>query len=172
MSEEHRQQKRIGVGMAIAAWVVVLLIAAYFFQDLLDRQMNPNQDLSTVETGTHSEVVLQRNKFGHYVASGTINNQPVVFFLDTGASDVSIPAGVAERLGLKRGAPTTYNTANGPITAYRTTLDRVRLGGIELRDVRASINPAIDAEEVLLGMSYLKHLEFTQRGDTLTLRQY
>jgi len=25
--------------------------------------------------------------------------------------------------------------------------------------------------EVLLGMSFLKHVEFTQRGDTLTLRQ-
>jgi len=24
----------------------------------------------------------------------------------------------------------------------------------------------------LLGMSFLKHIEFTQRGDTLTLRQY
>jgi aspartyl protease family protein len=26
--------------------------------------------------------------------------------------------------------------------------------------------------DILLGMSFLKHLEFTQRGDTLTLRQY
>jgi aspartyl protease family protein len=29
----------------------------------------------------------------------------------------------------------------------------------------------MDGNEVLLGMSFLKHLEFTQRGDTLILKQ-
>jgi aspartyl protease family protein len=32
--------------------------------------------------------------------------------------------------------------------------------------------PGLQTEEVLLGMSFLKHIEFTQRGDSLTLRQY
>jgi aspartyl protease family protein len=41
-----------------------------------------------------------------------------------------------------------------------------------LQQVRASINPNMQGNEVLLGMSFLKHLEFTQRGDSLTLRQY
>ena len=157
--------------MVIAAWVGVLLLAGFFFSNMLERQHNPNQQLASVNTGEVPEVVLQRNKFGHYVASGTINHRPVVFMLDTGASDVSIPATVAQRLGLERGPTTTYYTANGPITAYRTTLAEVRLGGIVLRDVAASINPAVQDDEVLLGMSFLKHLEFTQRGDTLTLRQ-
>jgi aspartyl protease family protein len=38
--------------------------------------------------------------------------------------------------------------------------------------VRASINPAVDNIGILLGMSVLKQLEFTQRGDTLILRQH
>jgi aspartyl protease family protein len=173
MSDEpHTQQRRIGVGMVIAAWVGAILLAGFFFGKMLERQHNPNQQLASYTPGETPEVVLQRNKFGHYVASGTINDQPVVFILDTGASDVSIPAGVAQRLGLQRGPTTTYHTANGPITAYRTELGEVRLGGIVLRDIAASINPAVRDNEVLLGMSFLKHLEFTQRGDTLTLRQY
>jgi aspartyl protease family protein len=170
MSHEPHQQRRLGVGMVIAAWIGVLLLASLYFNKVLERQHNPNQQLAA-RTADHSPVVLKRNRFGHYVASGTINNQAVVFMLDTGASDVSIPAAMADRLGLRRGPATTYDTANGPIVAYRTTLDQVRLGGILLRDIPASINPAVRDDQVLLGMSFLKHLEFTQRGDTLTLRQ-
>ena len=46
------------------------------------------------------------------------------------------------------------------------------MGEIELRDVQAGIAPGLLMEEILLGMSFLKHIEFTQRGDTLILRQY
>jgi len=44
------------------------------------------------------------------------------------------------------------------------------IGAIVLRGVRASINPAMQGNTVLLGMSALQHIEFTQRGDSLTLR--
>jgi len=36
--------------------------------------------------------------------------------------------------------------------------------------VRGHLNPGMRDNQVLLGMSVLKQLEFTQRGDTLTLR--
>ena len=45
-------------------------------------------------------------------------------------------------------------------------------GDISLQNVRATINPGYKSNQILLGMSFLKHLEFSQRGDTLTLRQY
>ena len=171
MSEHEQQEKKIGIGMVIAAWILALLLASSFFDDLLDKQHNPNPDLNRSSIESDSQVVLKRNKYGHYVASGEINRQAVVFMLDTGASDVSIPANVAHRLNLQRGAEVVYQTANGPITAWRTVLDEVRLGSIRMRDVPASINPAVKEEEILLGMSFLKHLDFHQRGNTLTLQQ-
>jgi aspartyl protease family protein len=51
-------------------------------------------------------------------------------------------------------------------------LDRVAVDGIELENVRAIINPNDDTDVILLGMSFLKKIEFTQRGDVLILRQY
>ncbi len=50
-------------------------------------------------------------------------------------------------------------------------LDSVGVGGIEQYHVSAAISPGLEGDEVLLGMSFLKHIEFTQRGDTLILRQ-
>ena len=90
--------------------------------------------------------------------------------LDTGASDVAIPAELAQELGLERGAPVQYQTANGVVTAYRTVIDSVSIGPMIIRNVAASINPGMRDMEILLGMSVLKHVEFTQRGDILILR--
>ena len=54
---------------------------------------------------------------------------------------------------------------------YDTVADEVRLGNIVLRQVRASINPHMLGDTVLLGMSFMKNLELVQKGDTLTIRQ-
>ncbi|ERI52284.1 hypothetical protein N878_19660, partial [Pseudomonas sp. EGD-AK9] len=63
------------------------------------------------------------------------------------------------------------STANGRATGHRTRLASLRLGDIELRDVAALIAPGMDGDEVLLGMSALQQLEFSQKGGTLVLRQ-
>ena len=65
-----------------------------------------------------------------------------------------------------------YQTANGRTLVFATRLNEVSIGGITLRNVRATINPGYKSDDILLGMSFLKHLEFTQRGDQLTIRQY
>ncbi len=160
----------IGRGMVIAAWILLLALLTLFFNDRLDRQKNPNQRLATAMTDGIPEVRLQRNRFGHYVATGSINGQPVEFMLDTGATDVSIPAGIADRLKLRRGQAVNYHTANGTITAWQTIADEIQLGPLRLGPVRASINPHDHSNAVLLGMSFLKQLDFSQQGNTLTLK--
>ena len=174
MSEQDdiQEQKRMGTAMQALAWLAFIVLGVFFFGDLLDKQYNPNQSLQTrYAEGGVREVVLQRNKYGHYVTSGEINGKPVTFILDTGATGVAIPEAVANHLGLKRGRAFRTQTANGISTSYAATLDQVSVGAIELRDVPAGITPGLQTEEVLLGMSFLKHIEFTQRGDTLILRQ-
>lgn len=164
--------QNIGKGMIYAAWIVLLILLTGLFGYFYDRQYNPNQELG-VQTSASGirEVTLQRNRFGHYVATGTLNGVPVVFLLDTGATTLSIPDTIARRLNLPRGASMQMTTANGVITTYSTTVESVALGPIELHQVKANINPQTQDEEVLLGMSFLKQLEFTQRGESLIIRQ-
>jgi aspartyl protease family protein len=165
-------QKRMGIVMQGLAWLVAIGLGVVYFGDMLDRQHNPNQAVKVqVSDDGIDEVVLQRNKFGHYVTSGEINGEPVTFMLDTGATGVAIPASVAAVLGLQRGAAFPTQTANGPSTSYAVMLDEVSIGSITQRAVPAGITPGLQTDEVLLGMSFLKHIEFTQRGNTLTLRQ-
>ncbi|MES9955919.1 MAG: TIGR02281 family clan AA aspartic protease [Sedimenticola sp.] len=166
--------RRLGKGMIVGGWILLIGLLTLLFQDQLEQISNPNRDpRGSISAEGVREVVLDRNRAGHYVASGRINGTPVVFLLDTGATDVAIPQVLAERIGLKRGHAFTSRTANGNVMAWRTVLDRVTLGSISAEGVRASILPTLlGDDEVLLGMSFLKKLELIQRDGSLTLRQY
>lgn len=168
---EQPAGKRAGRVVLVLAWGAALLLATKFFGDWEDAQRNPNQAPESLHGSGYVEVHLASSRQGHYMAGGTINGEEVTFLLDTGATQVAVPIEVAQRLGLQAGAAIIINTANGRATAHRTRLQRLQLGDIVLTDVEALIAPGMGGEDVLLGMSALKQLEFTQRGGTLMLRQ-
>ena len=164
--------KKLGMMFTAAGWILGFLLLAGLFTKILDRQDNPNQSVSTLQTGEFQEIVLQRNRMGHYVFDGEINRRKVTFLVDTGATTTAIPGGMQRELGLQAGPATQVSTANGTTTAYLTRLDQLVLGDIKLYDVNASIIHGMDVEEVLLGMNVLKHFELVQRDKQLIIRQY
>ena len=164
--------KTIGYGMLIASFTFGLIALTFYFDGMLDDQSNPNSRPPTTESDSGiREVILERNRQGHYVASGEINGTGVVFLLDTGATDVAIPEPIARKAGLQPGFASQAATANGLVTVYSTLVKELIIGNIHLQDVEASITPSMGGETILLGMSALKQVEFTQRGSSLTLRQ-
>lgn len=168
MTQQDMPQ-RTGKLFAWLAWIIGLLFLYWLFDDMLQEQFNPNQNVQSTRNGEVIEVVLEQNRAGHYVATGAINNHRVLFLLDTGATQVAIPQNVAAAIGLPRGSQIMVNTANGRATAYRTQLDTLQFGDIVLRDVAATIVPGMGGEQILLGMSALKQVEFSQRGKMLTI---
>lgn len=163
------QPKQIGKSFAFIFWGLLLVLFYWFFEDKLIEQVNPNRAPTSYQSGTEQVLILKRNKFGHYVTSGFINGHAVTFMLDTGATTVAVPSQVASRVGLSSGAAISVNTANGTATAYQTRLGALKVGAIELYDVAASIVPGMAGEQILLGMSVLKQVNFSQVGDELTL---
>ncbi|XOV87315.1 MAG: TIGR02281 family clan AA aspartic protease [Pseudomonadota bacterium] len=163
--------QRTGTGMIALACVLGLVTLTLFFGEVEDHQRNPNQSPASSIVNNVIEVDLDRNRAGHYLVNGTINQQEVEFLLDTGATDVVIPEALANRLGLTPGRPGRAMTANGVVTVYATTVPELTIGDIKLYDVKASINPAMPPTAILLGMSALSRLEFVQQGDSLTIRQ-
>jgi len=163
--------KKLGMKFTIGGWIIGFLILALAFSKILDHQDNPNQSVATSQSGQSQEIELKRNRNGHYVFNGEINQRPVSFLVDTGATITSIPSGLQKYLGVKAGQPFQVSTANGVATAYMTRLDEIRLGGIRLTNVRASLNPGLPDDSVLLGMNVLKHLELVQRDNSLIIKQ-
>ncbi len=155
--------------MAVAIIIGIGLMTVYF-SGVEESRYNPNADPESISYANTVEVPLKRNRYGHYVVTGEINGREVNFLLDTGATDVVVPEDVANVIGLQRGRQGTAMTANGRVTIYDTNISSLRIGDIYLRDVNASINPSMSGS-ILLGMSALGQIEFTQSGNTLTLKQ-
>ncbi len=94
------------------------------------------------------------------------------FFIDTGASDVSIPKAVARRLGPDSETRTTsMTTAAGTVRVPVVTLDSVEFGGAREQGLEATINPYLDVG--LLGASFFAGLTYTvdPAAGTITLRR-
>jgi len=159
--------------MYVVAIVSFIGLMAWLFSQQIDEQRNPNQAPtgSTTPTGA-TQVRLQRNRQGHYIANGEINGARAEFIVDTGATDVAVSAEVARRAGLVAGPAVAVTTANGRATAYVTRIDELKLGTIVEHNVRATIVPNLGEIEVLLGMSFLKRLDFAQNGDALILTSH
>jgi clan AA aspartic protease (TIGR02281 family) len=79
------------------------------------------------------------------------------FVIDTGATDVVLPAAVARKLGLDLESARTqyYRTANGMVESQVVVLESVDLGGARVQNVPASISKSMSIG--LLGLSYFNH---------------
>ena len=60
-------------------------------------------------------------------------------------------------------------TVNGPTTGYFVRLEKVRVGGIELRNVEGIVVEGL-GDFGLLGMSFLNRLEMRRDGDKMEPR--
>ncbi|MGR8947778.1 MAG: retropepsin-like aspartic protease family protein [Gammaproteobacteria bacterium] len=164
------QPRKIGFSMYILAAALLLGLLTVLFSGLLSHRLNPNKNPDS-HTGANGQVqiVLHRNSGGHYVASGLVNDKKVVFLLDTGATAVAIPQELAQKLALTPGRQISTLTANGMTAAYTTTISTIQIGDIVEHNVAAVLVPNLPGGQILLGMSFLKRLDFSQRGDTLIL---
>ncbi len=119
-----------------------------------------------------TRIVLQADSGGHFMTLGSINGGTVRFMVDTGATAVSLSRADADRLGLRyrNGRPIRIQTANGMTEGYLMTLDRVRIGDVEIGGVQATVAER-DMPFVLLGNSFLSRFQMKRENDTLTLER-
>ena len=120
------------------------------------------------------EVQVWRNTSGMYTTVGSINGLPVSFLVDTGATQVAMNAGQARRLGIDyrvTGSPAEVTTASGVERAWMVSLDSVKLGELEVRNVQAVVLDGAQPQTTLLGMSYLGRMKITNDGRLMTLQK-
>lgn len=139
----------------IAVWglLFVGLMAGYGLWEDIRRDILPAQ--SILATG---QIELPRDASGHYHAVLRVNDVPIEFVVDTGATGVVLSRQDAARAGID-----TENlaylgsaaTANGTVAIAPVTLDSLTLGPIAAQNVRAMVTGG-EMEMSLLGMTYLE----------------
>lgn len=152
---------RINIGKMLqqmGIWVLIFMgaIAVIGMWPEIQRTITPRQ---SVVDGT--TIVLPRARDGHYYLTLDINNVPVEFVVDTGASQVVLTQDDAKRIGLNPSSLSylgTASTANGTVRTAAVRLDTVSLGAITDRSVRAVVNDG-QMFGSLLGMTYLSNFD-------------
>jgi aspartyl protease family protein len=120
--------------------------------------------------GSGKQIVLVAQGGGHFFAPGTINGKAVRFMVDTGATLVALDQYEADRLGIdwKNGRRGISRTANGDTAAFRTVLQSVRIGDVQIYNVEAVVSPS-PMPYILLGNSFLTRFQMKRENDVMTL---
>ncbi|MGH6736581.1 MAG: retropepsin-like aspartic protease family protein [Methyloceanibacter sp.] len=111
------------------------------------------------------EVRLKGDGRGHFIFEGAVDDRPVTFMADTGATMVALTYEDAKRAGLSPHSldfSARVQTANGVARVAPVVLDRVRVGDITVRDVPAAVAEKGALATNLLGMSFLGRLKSFQ----------
>ena len=167
LANSHRMGK---LAQQAAIWAMIFIgvaAAAGLWSDIRDSAANRQ---SSFDDG--GRVVVTRAQDGHYHLTLDVNGVPILFLVDTGASDMVLSRADAARAGIDTDRLRflgTAITANGTVQTASVRLDQVRLGGMTDRDVPAQISDG-DMPGSLLGMAYLSRFaRISIEGDRMTL---
>lgn len=165
---EYRQ--RLGLALRTAvAWALIFLgvIAAYGLWTDIRRDVIPRQTTST------EGILLPRAPDGHFYARLDIGTVPIVFLVDTGATNMVLSLADAVRVGIDPSAlryAGMAQTANGRVRTAGVTLPEVTFGPYVDRRVRAYVNDG-EMDGSLLGMDYLQRFSIRIEGDRMLLQR-
>jgi len=119
---------------------------------------------------TGNSLILHAGRGGYVSVDASVNGTPIRMAFDTGASAVSLTEADAARIGVSGGLHYTipFSTANGRAYGALVTLREIRIGKLEIDNVKAVVMPNLDVS--LLGQSFLNRLQsYQMRDGVLTL---
>ncbi len=161
-----QNRQSIGKTMQQAmAWVFIFIgvIAVVGLWEDIRTTVGPSAQLTVSE----SSIEVPRAPDGHYYLPMLVNDEPITFLVDTGASQIVLSTRDAERVGID---PEQLNyfgrayTANGEVRTAPVRLRSLALGPITDNDISAWVNEG-ELHQSLLGMDYLHRFSNIQFSD-------
>lgn len=161
----HNKQKLSKTLTQAAIWFFIFLLVVVGYGLWSDQARNLNGRATVIADA--GRVVVPQSADGHYYLTLQINEKPVDFVVDTGATQMVLSQQDADRVGLDpKGLAYvgTASTANGIVSTAYVYLDSVALGDIRDRQVPAVVNRG-EMSGSLLGMSYLDYWDTITFGN-------
>lgn len=169
---------------ALCATLGTAFIGSFGVGVVIDLATNHRADVpvlaaSTLQPGTRHGThrkqahgiagTYRQHSDGLFYVDGQLNDQPVRFVVDTGASITVLSHADATRLGLTRDARGELQTAAGIGGMQWTTINRLKIAGHHFNAMDAAISEA-DMPASLLGQDVLgQFASVTLEGDRLTI---
>lgn len=156
----------------------VLLIEASPQQALIEidgkrRILTLSRDInSRYNVAKKTELAIRRNDANQYVTNASINGIRTKVLVDTGANTMAMSSAHARSLGLdySKGRPGIVRTASGEANAVSIILRSVDVGGIHVSGVQTFVIDGDFPHMILLGMTYLKHVDLREQNGILYIQ--
>jgi aspartyl protease family protein len=156
----------------------VLLGVGVFAAQYLDREgrapANAMSAQPAAQPANSRSLTVRASEGGHFAVDARVDGRRIPFMIDTGASEITIRASDAARLGFhpsERDYSIRINTANGAGRAAQVELRMVEVGDIVVRDLRALVVPDTMLNVNLLGMRFLSRVRWSHERGKLMLEQ-
>ena len=148
------------------AWVVIfaVFIVGFSYQNEI---LAVWTRVSGEVTGANEQLVvgdtlrIRQSGDGHFWANATVNELPVRFLIDSGATTTAMTLRTARSAGIEISEspfPVILTTANGSVEANRGNIQSLQIGSIVAKDL-----PVVVAEEFgdsnVIGMNFLSKLK-------------
>ena len=153
--------------------IIIALYAYRFefnnFKERISGEINP----TSAQLNQQGQLIINISDDSHFYVKILINKKPILFMVDTGASDIVLNLQDAIKIGVN---PKNlifnrqFQTANGRVLGASIILKEVEISGIKFKDVKASVTNG-EMGVNLLGMSFLRRFgkyEFYQDRLILT----
>ena len=120
-----------------------------------------------------TRIKIYPDSLGMYYVKGKINGVATRFLVDTGATFVTLSGNHANRLKIdyRKGKYSSAQTASAVVPVWQIRLASVSIGGIELKNVEATVIAGEQPFDVLLGNSFLRHTRIQQAGAVLEIEK-
>lgn len=154
------------VGRIVRSLFSFALLALFLFVLLRQAPFDPNLARITARLGLDTQEVVGEEvriplaRDGHFWATASINGVETRMLVDSGATVTTLSQSTARSASVDTGGtllPVIMRTANGTVPAATGTVEHLRLGSIEARDLKVVVSPALGNIDVL-GMNFLSQL--------------
>lgn len=174
----YRSESLGQLGRYAAMWVGIFCVIAigYSFYSgdkgsFGDRTLSGFAPRNAIETD--EGWMISRGEDGHFHLVAEVEDVSITFLIDTGASNVVLTKRDAARIGLNVSElefTGMSSTANGLVAMAPIRLESLKIGSLELKNLRASVNDG-QMDQSLLGLSALDQLSgYEVQGDQLILK--
>ena len=160
----------------IIAWVLIFaaIFAVFALRNdfmALGRRMVGEVTGSAGQEARGDTLRIRRSRDGHFWVDAEVNDRPVRFMVDSGATVTTLSSAAAAAANVERsgGFGVMVETANGTVVMDRGRIERLRLGPIQRDNLAVHIAPN-DMVNVI-GMNFMSGLSsWGVEGDVLVLR--